>query len=108
MNDELSSPRLAAFSEAELCAITTIILKFLCADTRIAPAELAARSKVYSLFGINFEHEQKLLTLTEACCVIQKMSDEKRSMLKNSLEELAIADGDFHLQEQEFMKRLFE
>lgn len=94
------------YTDTELCAITTIFLKLLCADIKIVPAELTARSKVYKQFGITYQHEQKLIPFAQACQVFRNMSDEKRHAVIQALRELAQADGYVHLNEEKFIEDL--
>lgn len=93
-------------SDAELRATTTILLKLLCADRKILPAELVARGEIYKRFGITYQHEQRLLPFNEACEIYHNMSEDKRNAVTQALHELAIADGQMHGKEQEFIKNL--
>lgn len=93
----------------EVQAVTTILLKMLCADAKIAPAELTARGRVYERFGITtYRNEQNLLPFDEACQIYRTMSETKRKAVKQALHELAMADGQVHADEQAFVKSIDE
>lgn len=95
-----------SYAEIELCAITTIILKMLCSDTKISSPELIARSSIYKQFGITFQHEQRLLPFSEAVDTYKNMSEAKREKVKSALHEIALADGTRSEVELKFIEKL--
>lgn len=94
------------YTEIELCAITTIILKILCADKKIVSTELATRGKIYKQFGITYQHEQRLLSFREAVDTYKNMSEAKREKVKSALHEIALADGTSSEVELKFIEKL--
>lgn len=94
------------FTEVERRAVVTLALKLLCADNKISSEELSARNNIYKEFGINFEYERKLISYSQASKIYNSMTEDKCEAVKDILHELSLADGNFHINEQQFIKDL--
>lgn len=94
------------YTEDEKQAITTLILKLLCSDSRILPVELTARGQLYNHFHITYQHEQNLLPIDEAINIYKIMCQEKRDAVRKALNELALADEVVAEREKSFIEEL--
>lgn len=94
------------YTETEKRVITTLIIKLLCIDCKIVPAELIVRGKVYEQFGITYQYEQKLLPFDEACHIFRNMCPEKRNTVIQALHKLVMADDFVAEEEETFIKDL--
>lgn len=94
------------FSDTERRAIVTLAIRLFCADSKIASAELAARDKVYHALGITYDCEKDIPKFAQACEIYRSMAQDKRDMVKNTLLQLAAADGHCCEKEQSFINDL--
>lgn len=96
------------FSEKERIAVVSLVANLLTEDYEISPNELTSRNNIYKAFGITSEHEQKMISTSQAMQIYKEMTEDKRQMISKVLHDLSRADGNLHTNERQFLKELDE
>lgn len=94
------------FSDTEKCAIASLALRLIVADTSISPKELATRNSVFRELNIMPYHENNLPTYYEACKTYKNLDVSKQKTVKEILHKIAIADGIIAEKEKTFIEFL--
>lgn len=95
------------FTESEKISISIIILSMVAVDKKLHPMELTSRYRVCTKYNIPLSIPQKCeISKSQAIGIVREMSLEKKEIVRNILQELAMSDCEFDKSEADLLQQL--
>lgn len=95
------------FTEIEKKSISIIVLVLIAVDKRLHPSELSSRFNICTKYGIPLSIPQNcIITKPQAEKIVREMSDEKKTIVRDILKELAMADCQLDKSEVDYINQL--
>jgi uncharacterized tellurite resistance protein B-like protein len=97
------------FDVSEKLAFVNVIDSLILADGKVHNGEINALSKLMQVidFDSNFLIQARNINTTQSIVILEEMPQEKKEMLAQILEDVAISDGFKHEKEIDLMRHVF-